>query len=117
MYSHAPLCLVVVFHSMALIAPVMVNQPITTEWSLHPEIVPGLFGTWDTPTVDMLATVHNTPLSQFVSDFKTSGTGNRVSVVRQGRPVYVSTPLSPIFNKSVTKGICLEQQVIPSALM
>ena len=52
------------FYSMASISRVTVNQPITTE-CLHPKIVPGLFGTWDTPTVDMLATAHNTPLSQF----------------------------------------------------
>ena len=61
---HAPSC-PVVFFSIASISPVTVNQPLTTEWSLNPKIVPGLFGSWDTPTVDMLATVHNTPLSRF----------------------------------------------------
>ena len=64
-HSHALLCLVVVFYSMASISPVTVNQPITTKRSLHPEIVPGLFGMWDTPTVDMLTTVYNNPLYQF----------------------------------------------------
>ena len=65
-HPHAPSCLVVVFYSMASISPVTVSQPLTTEWSLHPEIVPGLFGSWDTPTVDMLTTVHTTPLSQLM---------------------------------------------------
>ena len=31
------------FYCMALISPVTVNQPISTEWSLHPEIVTRLF--------------------------------------------------------------------------
>ena len=43
------------------------NQPITTEWSFHPEIVKRIFGSWGTPTVDMFATVHNTHLPQFIS--------------------------------------------------
>ena len=43
------------------------NQPITTEWSLHPEIVTRIIGTWETPTVDMFATVHNMHLPQFWS--------------------------------------------------
>ena len=51
------------FYSMASILPVTVGQPITTEWSLHPEIVSRLFRTWDTPTMDILASVHNTHLS------------------------------------------------------
>ena len=56
---HAPSCPVVVFYSIASISPVTVNQPLTTEWSLNPEIVPGLFGSWDTPKVDMLASGHS----------------------------------------------------------
>ena len=43
------------------------NQPITTEWSLHPEIVNRIFETCGTPTVDMFATVHNMHLPQFMS--------------------------------------------------
>ena len=43
------------------------NQPITTELSLHSEIVKQIFGTWGTPAVDMFATVHNTHLPQFMS--------------------------------------------------
>ena len=43
------------------------KQPITTEWSLHPEIVTRIFGTWGTPTLDMFATVHSRHLPQFKS--------------------------------------------------
>ena len=43
------------------------NQPITTEWGLHLEIVNRIFGTWGTLTVEMFATVHNTHLPQFMS--------------------------------------------------
>ena len=43
------------------------NQPITTERSLHPEIVNWMFGTWRTPTVDMFVTVYNMHLPQFMS--------------------------------------------------
>ena len=103
-HPHAPSCLVVVFYSMASISPVMVNQPLTTEWSLHPEIVPGLFVSWDTPTVDMLARGNHSPQypsSQFrfpISNPSVLAIG--FSVLRQGRQVYVFTPFCPIFNKS-----------------
>ena len=43
------------------------NQPITTEWSLHSEIVARIFHTWGAPKVDMFATVNNTHLPQFMS--------------------------------------------------
>ena len=57
------------------------NQPITTEWSLHPEILSRIFRTWGTPTVDMFATVHNTNLHNFyVSDSGASITGDRSPV-------------------------------------
>ena len=32
------------------------NQPISTEWTLHPEIVTHIFGPWGTPEVDMCRT-------------------------------------------------------------
>ena len=41
------------------------KRPITG--SLHPEIVTQIFWRWETPTVDMIATVHNTHLPQFMS--------------------------------------------------
>ena len=46
------------------------NQPITTEWILHPEVVNLIFRLWGTPVVDMFATVHNTHLPQFMSQFQ-----------------------------------------------
>ena len=43
------------------------NQPIPTEWSLHPEIVKRIFRVWGTPEVDMFATVSNSRLPWFMS--------------------------------------------------
>ena len=43
------------------------NQPITTKWSLHPEVVNLMFRLWGTPVVDMFATVHHMHLPQFMS--------------------------------------------------
>ena len=37
------------------------SQPITKEWSLHPEVVNLIFRLWGTPVVDMFATVHIFP--------------------------------------------------------
>ena len=59
---HIPGCLNVIADCLS-----RPNQPVTTEWSLHPEIVTQLYGTWGTPTVDMFATVHNSHLPQFMS--------------------------------------------------
>ena len=42
------------------------NQPISTEWSLHPEIVKHIFRLWGTPEVDMFATVLNSHLYRFM---------------------------------------------------
>ena len=74
---HVPGCLNVIADRLS-----QPNQPITTEWSLHPEIVTRIFGTWGTPTGYMFATVHNTHLSKFVSYFGASSTGDRCSVTR-----------------------------------
>ena len=41
---HIPGCLNVIANRLSL-----PNQPTTTEWSLHPEIVNQIFGTWETP--------------------------------------------------------------------
>ena len=69
--------------------------------AINPEIVPGLFGSWDSPTVDILARVHSTPLSQLRFPLsKPLVLAIGFSVVRQGRQVYVSTLFSPIFYKS-----------------
>ena len=43
------------------------DQPISTEWSLHPEILSRILGFWRTPVVDMFATVSNSRFPQFMS--------------------------------------------------
>ena len=47
--------------------PVQANQPITTEWSLLPEVAPLIFKLFSLPMVDMFAYVHNTQLPQFMT--------------------------------------------------
>ena len=42
------------------------NQPITTEWSLHPEVVNLIFRLWGSPVVNVFATVHNAHFPQFI---------------------------------------------------
>ena len=59
---HIPGCLNVI--AVWLSRP---NQPITTESSLHQEIVKQIFRMWGTPAVDMFATAHNMHLPQFMS--------------------------------------------------
>ena len=59
---HIPGCLNVIADRLS-----RPNQPISTEWSLHSEIVDRIFQFWGTPEVDMFATVHNTRLLQFMS--------------------------------------------------
>ena len=54
---HIPGCLNVIADQLS-----RPNQPISTEWSLHPEIVKRIFGLWGTPEVDMFATVSNSHL-------------------------------------------------------
>ena len=79
--------------------PVPANQPITTEWSLHPEIVTRIFEKWDTLTVVIFATVNNTHLPQFISPIlELPCTGDRCSVTRQGRLVYMFSQF-PLLNK------------------
>ena len=53
------------------------NQPIMTEWSLHPEIVTRFFKICRAPTVDMFTTAQT---SVYVSDSGASSTGDRCSV-------------------------------------
>ena len=59
---HIPGCLNVIADHLS-----RPNQPIPTEWSLHPEIVKRIFGLWGTPEVDMFATVSNSHLPRFMS--------------------------------------------------
>ena len=59
---HIPGCLNVI--AVHLSRP---NQPIPTEWSLHPEIMKRIFRFWGTPEVDMFATLSNSHLPRFMS--------------------------------------------------
>ena len=59
---HIPGCLNVIADRLS-----RPNQPIPTEWSLHPEIVSRIFRVWGTPEVDMFATLSNSHLPRFMS--------------------------------------------------
>ena len=59
---HIPGCLNVIADHLS-----RPNQPIPTEWSLHPEIVSRIFRVWGTPEVDMFATLSNSHLPRFMS--------------------------------------------------
>ena len=59
------------------------NQPITTEWSLHSEIVNWIFRTWGTPNSGHVC--HNPQHASspvYVSTSRASSTGDRCSVTR-----------------------------------
>ena len=59
---HIPGCLNVIADHLS-----RPNQPIPTEWSLHPEIVSHIFRVCGTPEVDMFATLSNSHLPRFMS--------------------------------------------------
>ena len=59
---HIPGCLNVIADHLS-----RPNQPIPTEWSLHPEIVRRIFRVWGTPEVDMFATLSNSHLPRVMS--------------------------------------------------
>ena len=59
---HIPGCLNVIADHLS-----RPNQPILTEWSLHPQIVNRIFGFWGTPVVDMFVTASNSHLPWFMS--------------------------------------------------
>ena len=69
------------------------NQPIPTEWSLHPEIVKRIFRVWGTPEVDMFATLSNSHLPRFMSPVPEPRAlaVDALSQDWQGRSMYVST--------------------------
>ena len=58
---HIPGCLNVIADHLS-----RPNQPIPTEWSLHPEIVKRIFRVWGTPEVNMFATLSNSHLPRFI---------------------------------------------------
>ena len=59
---HIPGCLNVIADHLS-----RPNQPIPTEWSLHPQIVNRIFGFRGTPVVDMFVTASNSHLPWFMS--------------------------------------------------
>ena len=73
------------------------NQPIPTEWSLHPKIVSRIFGVWGTPVVDMFATVLNSSCLRFQSHEH-----DALSQDWQGRSMYMFPPF-PLLNKVIQK--------------
>ena len=80
------------------------NQNITTEWSLHPEIVKRIFRLWGTPKVDMFATVSNSHLPRFMSPIpepRALGV-DALSQDWQGRSMYMFPPF-PLLNKVIQK--------------
>ena len=82
---------------------------------LHPKIVTQIFGAWGTPTMDMLATVHNMHLPQFMSpilDLKPRPLAlDALSQDWQGRSMFFSP--FPLLSKVIQKlGTTQEGEVI-----
>ena len=88
---HIPSCLNVIADHLS-----RPNQPISTEWSLHPEIVQHIFRVWGTPEVDMFATLSNSHLPRFMSNSgaKSPSGGCSVSGLAEEVNVHVS-PIPP----------------------
>ena len=80
------------------------NQPILTEWSLHPEIVKRIFRFWGTPEVDMFATLSNSHLPRFMSPVPEPRAlaVDALSQDWQGRSMYMFPPF-PLLSKAVQK--------------
>ena len=96
---HIPGCLNMIADHLSRL-----NQPISTEWSLHPEIVERIFHFWGRPEVDMLATVSNSHLPQFMSPIPEPRAlaVDALSQDWQGRAMYMF-PLFPLLNKVIQK--------------
>ena len=86
---HIPGCLNVIADHLS-----RPNQPIPTEWSLHPEIVKRIFRFWGTPEVDMFATLSNSHLPRFMSPVPkpTAPAVDALSQDWQGRSMYMFPP-------------------------
>ena len=80
------------------------NQPIPTEWSLHPEIMEHIFRVWGTPEVDMFATLSNSHLPWFMSPIlePRALAVDALSQDWQGRSMYMFPPF-PLLNKVMQK--------------
>ena len=96
---HIPGCLNVIADHLS-----RPNQPISTEWSLHPEIVERIFRVWGTPEVDMFATLSNSHLPRFMSPIPEPRAlaVDALSLDWQGRSVYMFPPF-PLLNKVMQK--------------
>ena len=96
---HIPGCLNVIADQLSPL-----NQPIMTEWSLHPAVVNLIFRLWGTPEVDMFATVHNMHLPQFMSPVP-EPRALSIDVLSQDwqeRSMYMFPPF-PVLNKVIQK--------------
>ena len=96
---HIPGCLNVIADHLS-----RPNQPIPTEWSLHPEIVKRIFRFWGTPEVDMFATLSNSHLPRFMSPVPEPRVlaVDALSQDWQGRSMYMFPPF-PLLSKVVQK--------------
>ena len=86
---HIPGCLNVIADHLS-----RPNQPIPTEWSLHPEIVERIFRVWGTPEIDTFATLLNSHLPRFMSPIPESRAlaVDALSQDWQGRSMYMFPP-------------------------
>ena len=96
---HIPGCLNVIADHLS-----RPNQPISTEWSLHLEIVRCIFKVWGTPEVDMFATVSNSHLPRFMSPIPEPRAlaVDALSQDWQGRSMYMFPPF-PLLSKVIQK--------------
>ena len=96
---HIPGCLNVIADRLS-----RPNQPIMTEWSLHPQVVNLIFRLWGTLVVDRFATVHNTHLPQFMAlvPEPQALAINALSQDWQGRSMYMLPPFL-LLNKVIQK--------------
>ena len=96
---HIPGCLNVIADHLS-----RPNQSISTEWSLHPEVVKRIFRLWETPEVNMFATVSNSHLTRFMSPMSEPRAlaVDALSQDWQGRSMYMFPPF-PLLNKVIQK--------------
>lgn len=72
------------------------DQPISTEWSLHPLVVDRICQVWGTPQVDLFATRFNRKFHQFVSPIpdETALAVDALSMSWRGLRAYAFPPLA-----------------------
>ena len=96
---HIPGCLNVIADHLS-----RPNQPILTDWSLHPKIVKRIFRVWGTPEVDMFSTLLNSHLPRFMSPIPEPRALAVDALFQdwQGRSMYMFPPF-PLLNKVIQK--------------